>query len=109
MRYTQTTSKVKALSSYTTIRHSMLDNLPHIRRGQCLDHTCSLAKPCPEDAVRILEHAVLQRDNNELRALESSLDEAADVLCVRQIQRCIDLVKNIHGRRLELEKGHNEG
>lgn len=82
---------------------------PQIRRRQRLHHTCALAEPRPKDAVRVLEHAVLERHDNELRPFEPRLDQAANVLRVRQVQRGVDLVQDVHGRRLELEEGHDEG
>lgn len=54
-------------------------------RCQSLYHTGAFAKPGPEDAVRVLEHAVLETDDDELGPLEASLDEAADVLRMGQI------------------------
>jgi hypothetical protein len=30
-------------------------------------------------------------------------------LCVRQVQRRIDLIQDVHGRRLELKESHDEG
>jgi hypothetical protein len=36
-----------------------------------------------EDTVRVLEHAVLETDDNELTALEARLEEATDILCMR--------------------------
>jgi hypothetical protein len=73
-----------------------------------LDNTGSLAESCSEDSIGILEHSVLQTDDNELTAFEASFDESANVLCVRQIKSSIHLIEDIHGCRLELKKGHNE-
>lgn len=83
--------------------------LLEIRCRQRLDVTCSFAEPRPEDAVGILEHAVLERDDDELGALETCLDQATNVLCMRQIQSGINLVQDVHGSGLELEEGHDEG
>lgn len=83
--------------------------LLQIRRRQRLHHTRALAEAGTEDAVRVLEHAVLERHDNKLRPLEARFDEAADVLSVRQVQRRVHLVQDVHGRRLELEQGHDEG
>ena len=82
--------------------------LLQIRRCECLHHTGALAETRLEDAVRVLEHAVLETDDDELRALEARLDQAADVLRVRQIQRRVHLVEDVHGRRLELQQRHDE-
>ena len=59
--------------------------LLEVRGGQGLDHTGALAEAGAEDAVGVLEHAVFQRHDDELRTLEPGFDEAADILRVRQI------------------------
>jgi hypothetical protein len=61
-----------------------------------------------EDTIGVFEHAVLQTDNDELRATELGPDEAANVLRMREIQRCIDFVKNVQRRWLELEYCQDE-
>ena len=38
----------------------------HISRGQRLHDTRSFTESRPEDPVRVLEHAILQRNNDEL-------------------------------------------
>lgn len=45
----------------------------------------------PVDDVGVVEHALLERDNNELRVGKMSLDHPAYVLCMAQIQCCIHL------------------
>ena len=50
----------------------------------------------PEDDVRVVEHALLERDDDELRRLEVGAEHHADVLRVRQVEGGIDLVQNIH-------------
>lgn len=55
-------------------------SLLHIRWRESLHHTGTFAEASAENAVRVLEHAVFQTDDDELRALESGLDETADVL-----------------------------
>lgn len=89
-----------------TSQHASLYSL-HVSRGKCLNNTGTLAEPCAEDAVGVLEHAVLQGHHDELGALEASLDQATDVLGVGQVQRGVDLVENVHWRRLELQESHN--
>lgn len=42
------------------------NRLLHISRRQSLHHTRAFTKPRPEDAVGVLEHAVLQTDDDEL-------------------------------------------
>jgi len=54
----------------------------HVSRRKCLDSTGPIRKPRPENPICVLEHAILQTDNNELGTLESSLDQATDVLCM---------------------------
>jgi hypothetical protein len=83
--------------------------LLEIRRRQSLHHTRALTKPRSKDTVRILEHAILQGDNDELTALEPCLDEPSNILRVRQIERGVDFVEDVHGCRFELEEGHDEG
>lgn len=51
-----------------------------IIRSQSCHYTCAVDKLCPEDSVGVCKHAVLQTDDNELAALESGADEAANVL-----------------------------
>jgi hypothetical protein len=57
----------------------------HVSWRKRLDSTSSIHKPRPENSICVLEHAVLQTNDDELRTLESSLDQAADILCVRQV------------------------
>lgn len=45
----------------------------------------------PEQNVGIGKHALLERDNDELRVGEVRLDHAPDVLCMAQVQRCVHL------------------
>lgn len=77
-------------------------HLPHIRRGQSLNHACSFAKARSEDSVGVLKHAVLETDDNELRTLEPCLNETTNVLRMREIQSSVNLVENIHWRGFEL-------
>lgn len=80
-----------------------------IRPSQRLNNTRPLRKPRFENPIRILEHAVFQTNHNELRALESCLDEAANVLGVRFVERGVDFVEDVHGCWFELEERHDEG
>ncbi|EYE97566.1 uncharacterized protein EURHEDRAFT_299314 [Aspergillus ruber CBS 135680] len=82
--------------------------LLHIRRSQCLDNTRSFTEPRPEDPVRVLEHAILQGNDDELRSLETGLDQTTDVLCVRQIKRSIDFIQNVHRCGFELQQSHDQ-
>lgn len=96
-------SKVKNMHVLFIIRR-----LLRVRRRQCLNHTGTFTKPRLENAVGILEHAILERHNNELRSLESGLDQATDILRVRQVESGVDLVENVHWRWLELQKRHDQ-
>lgn len=40
--------------------------LLQVRRRECLNHTRSFTEACTEDAIGVLEHAVLQTHNNKL-------------------------------------------
>jgi hypothetical protein len=73
------------------------------------NHTGPLAEPRPENAVGILKHAILQTDHDELAALEPRLDDAADVLRVREIQRRVHFVEDVHGRGFELQECQDQG
>lgn len=85
------------------------DGLLEIGSRKRLYHAGTLGEASAENAVGVLEHAVLQTDNDELGALEASLDQATDVLRVRQVQRGVDFVQDVHGGGLELQQGHDEG
>ena len=82
---------------------------PHIHSSQRLNNTRPLLKPRLKDAIRILEHPILQTNNNELTPLEPRLDQAPNILRVAQIQRRIHFVQDVHGRWFELQKGEDEG
>jgi hypothetical protein len=84
----------------TTHQSSLL----HIRRRKRLNHTRTIHKSRPENPVRIRKHAILQTDNNELTSAEASADQAANVLRVREIERGVHFVENVHGSRGVLEQ-----
>lgn len=63
----------------------------------------AFAEPGSEDSVGILEHAVFQTDDNELRALEPSLDQTPYILRVREVQSGVNLIQDVHRCRFELE------
>lgn len=96
-------------ASYTPSQHSAIISLLHIRRRESLDHTRAIHKPCPENAVRVREHAILQTDDDELTAAEARADQATDVLGVREIESGVDFVENVHGCWGVLEQGKDEG
>ena len=79
-----------------------LPTLLEIRRRQGLYHTRPFTEPRPEYAIRVLEHPILQTDNNKLAALKPGLDQAPDILGMRKVQGCVDFVQYVHGRRFEL-------
>jgi hypothetical protein len=60
------------MSSFTT--------LFEIRCRQGLHNTRALTKSRPEDTIRVLEHTVLQTDDDELAALKPRFDETSDIL-----------------------------
>lgn len=96
-------------SNQTSSTRRITPRLLHVCWRQRLHHTGTLAEARSEDTIGILEHAILETDDDELRALESRLDEATDVLGVGQIESGVDFVKNVHRCWLELEKSHNQG
>mmetsp|Transcript_45018 Transcript_45018/g.75101 ORF Transcript_45018/g.75101 Transcript_45018/m.75101 type:complete len:345 (+) Transcript_45018:383-1417(+) len=63
---------------------------------------------CAVDHVGVAEHALLERDDDELRLREVCLDHAADVLRVAEIQRRVHLVQDIDGRGLEHQQREDE-
>lgn len=77
-------------------------SLPHVGSCQGLNNASTVHKASAKDTVRVLEHAVLQTDDDELRALEPGFDKTADILRVGQVERSVNFVQNIHWRRLEL-------
>lgn len=54
--------------------------------------------------VRILEQALFQADDQELRLGEVLADHLPNILRVTQVQCRIDLIQNVQGRRLILQK-----
>lgn len=73
-----------------------------------MDDTRSFTEPGPEDPVRVLEHTILKRDDDELRSFEPGLDQTTDVLRVRQVKRSIDFVQNVHRSGFELQESHDQ-
>lgn len=68
------------------------------------NHTGPLTEPRPKHAIRILKHAILQTHHNELTPLKPRLDQSPNILCMRQVQRRVHLVQDIHRRGLELKE-----
>lgn len=61
----------------------------------------SIDKLRAEEHVGVLEHALLERHDDELRVLEVVFDHRANILCVAQVERRIHLVQNVHRCRFE--------
>mmetsp|Transcript_1380 Transcript_1380/g.3744 ORF Transcript_1380/g.3744 Transcript_1380/m.3744 type:complete len:772 (+) Transcript_1380:457-2772(+) len=57
----------------------------------------------------MVEHALLEGDYDELRVGEVRADHMADVLRVAQVQCGVDLIQNVHRRRLEEQQGEDQG
>jgi len=51
-----------------------------IRPARRSNYTRAIHETRTEDAICVLEHAVLQTDDNELRTLEPRLEKATDIL-----------------------------
>lgn len=82
---------------------------PHISGSQSLHHTRAIHKSRAENAIRIGKHAVLQTDDDKLAPLEARANQPADVLRVREIERRVHFVQDVHGGWRVLEKGEDEG
>jgi len=91
-RQSQASSLVKSCSTLKLSRRHNTHN------------TCTFRESRPEDPIGILEHPIFQTHNDELTALEPRLDQAPNILSMRQIQSSVHFVKNIHRRRLELQQ-----
>merc|ERR1711865_751696 len=65
-------------------------------------------KASAEKDVRMVEHARLQGDNDELRVRKVSADHVANILCVAEIQGRINLVQDVHRRWLEEQQGEDQ-
>jgi hypothetical protein len=73
-----------------------------------LDYARGVEEACAEQDVRVCEEALFERDDDELRAAEARPEERADVLRVREVQRRVDLVEDVHRCRLELQQRHDQ-
>ena len=73
-----------------------------------LNNARAFAESRPEYPVRVLKHPIFQAYNDKLGSFEPCLDQTYNVLRVTKVQRRIDLVEDVHRRRLELEQGHDE-
>ena len=68
------------------------------QRG-AFDDASVIAEPRAEEHVGVGEEALLERDDDELRA---------DVLGVGQVERGVDLVEDVHRRWFELQQRHDQ-
>ncbi len=73
-----------------------------------LDHASAVAEAGTEEDVCISKEALLQRDDDELCAAEAGAEESADVLGMREVERGVDLVEDVHRRGLELQQRHDQ-
>lgn len=62
----------------------------------------------PEEHVSIRKETLLETDDDKLATLEPVAEELPDVLGVRQVECGVNLVEDVHRRRLKLQEGHNE-
>ena len=88
--------------------NTLVPQSSQIRRSKRLYNTRTLTESRPEYPVRVLKHAILQTDDDELTSLEPRLDESTNVLGMGQIESGIDLVQNVHRSRFALKKGEDE-
>ncbi len=110
---------VKDLRIYLCVKHGRLVaiaggprflHLPGAVRARCVarDPRRAVDKLGLEDHIGVLPHALLQRHNDKLRKFKVRSQHLADVLRVGEVQRCVDFVQNVHGRRLEEQQRQNE-
>ena len=67
--------------------------------------TIALSSP---RTVGVVEHALLQRHDDELAVAEVRAEHGADVLRVAEVERRIHLVENVQGRGLEQQQRQDE-
>jgi len=68
----------------------------------------AIAESRPEKDVRVRKESLFERDDDELRPAEPCAEERANVLRVREVECCVDLVQDVHRRRLELKQRHDQ-
>ena len=73
------------------------------RRGTYLDDGGTIPESGLEEDIGIGKQALFERDDDKLTAFESVFEKLSDVLGMLQIEGRINLVKNVHRCRLELE------
>ncbi|KAI3480486.1 hypothetical protein L1887_57332 [Cichorium endivia] len=73
-----------------------------------LDETGAVPEARAEEHVGVGKEPFLERHDDKLAAPEPVAEELANVLRVAQVERRIDLVQDVHRRRLELQQTHDE-
>ena len=73
-----------------------------------LDDTRAVSEACTKEDVSVREEALLERDDDKLRATKTRAKERANMLCMRKIKRGVDLVQYVHRRWLELQQCHDQ-
>lgn len=68
----------------------------------------TIHKLCLVENIGIIEHAVLERDNDELRFSEVGAKHLPDVLCVREIESCVYFIQNVDRSWLEEKEREDE-
>ena len=63
---------------------------------RCVDDAGPATEPHVEENVCVREEALIEREIDDLCAVEACAEERADVLCVGQVKRSVDLVKDVH-------------
>jgi hypothetical protein len=101
-RPTRSTLLPLALSTTLVLR------ICRVALRSALDDARAVAEARAEQDVRVREKALFERDGDELRATEASAEERADVLRVREVKCRVDLVEDVHRRRLELQQRHDQ-
>ena len=72
------------------------------------DDASAITESRAEKHIRVRKQTLFQRDNDELCPAEPCSEERADVLRVREVQCCVDLVQDVHWRGLELKQRHDQ-
>lgn len=65
---------------------------------------CSIAEACTKEDVCVRKEPLFERHDYKLAARKARLEELPNVLRMGEIQGGVDLIKNVHRRRLELQQ-----
>ena len=76
--------------------------------GRTLDDASAVAEASTKEDIGVSEEALLEGDDDKLCAAETGAEERADMLRVREVERGVDLVEDVHRRRLELQQRHDQ-